>query len=124
MSEPELILTKITDLSEWLKVISDVNRLLLLETIIKGVQCNCEMGDSLNMAPNLISHHLGILRSSGLVNAERDQSDSRWIYYSINTSVMQKLRDLFICFFDPERIEPRRLTCGPKTDNISCSPVC
>ena len=36
------------------------------------------------MAPNLISHHLSVLREIGLVNAERDRVDSRWVYYSVN----------------------------------------
>ncbi|MCJ7695624.1 MAG: metalloregulator ArsR/SmtB family transcription factor [Anaerolineaceae bacterium] len=124
MSEPELIPNKINELSKWLKILGDPKRLLVLENIIKGVQCNCEMGDTLNMAPNLISHHLGILRASGLVNAERDQTDSRWIYYSINTPAMQEIRALFMDFFDPERIEPRKLTCGPQTDSASSSPSC
>jgi len=53
---------ELTTFSRWLKVICEPNRLLLLEKIIEGVQCNCELGDALQMAPNLISHHLSVLR--------------------------------------------------------------
>lgn len=35
---------------------------------MEGVQCNCELGDKQQMAPNLISHHLSKLRAVGLVN--------------------------------------------------------
>ena len=101
-------------LGSWLKIISEPKRLLLLEKIIQGVQCNCELGDALEMAPNLISHHLSILREAGLIETERDQTDGRWIYYSINQEVLLELQATLSDFFDIERIQPRQLTCGPR----------
>lgn len=106
---------QVMNLTRWLKVICEPNRLMLLEKIIQGVQCNCELGDALQMAPNLISHHLGVLREAGLVNVERDPIDARWIYYSINLKAMEELKQIIGAFFDPERLQPRRLTCGPQT---------
>lgn len=105
---------QLTDLARWLKVICEPNRLLLLEKIIEGVQCNCELGEALQMAPNLISHHLGILRDAGLVDVERDPNDARWIYYSVNPDAMETLKQTFNAFFDQDRIQPRRLMCGPQ----------
>ena len=107
-------------LAERLKVLAEPKRLLILEMIIQGMQCNCELGDALQMAPNLISHHLSKLRKVGLVNAERDPLDSRWIYYSVNQDAMEELNTTFGAFFDPSRIQPRRLTCGPQT--LVCAP--
>jgi ArsR family transcriptional regulator len=78
-----------------------------------GVQCNCELGDALQMTPNLISHHLSVLRQAGLVDVERDALDSRWVYYSVNRAALDELNATFGSFFDPARIQPRRLTCGP-----------
>jgi len=101
-------------LAQWLKVICEPNRLLLLEKIIEGVQCNCELGEELGLAPNLISHHLSVLRESGLVDAERDPADARWVYYSVNVSVMEELIKEFLAFFNTERIQPSRLNCGPQ----------
>ncbi len=105
---------RLSELARWLKVISEPNRLLLLEKIIAGVQCNCELGDALQIAPNLISHHLKILRESGLVDVERDPVDARWVYYSINRTALDALNQVLGSFFDPQRIKPRRLTCGPR----------
>lgn len=105
---------QISDLARWLKVVCEPNRLLLLEKIIEGVQCNCELGGALQIAPNLISHHLGVLRDAGLVDVERDPIDGRWVYYSINQKAMEQLNSTFGDFFDVERIRPRRLTCGPQ----------
>ena len=106
---------QLADFARWLKVICEPNRLLLLEKIIEGVQCNCELGDALQMAPNLISHHLSVLREAGLIETERDPVDARWVYYSVNLIAMEELRQMFGGFFDTNRIQPRRLTCGPQT---------
>lgn len=108
------------DLSRWLKVLSEPKRLLLLDQIIRGVQCNCDLGDELDMSPNLISHHLGVLREIGLVNTERDPLDARWVYYTIDRTALEQLNGIFGAFFDPDRILPRRATCGPQT--LACIP--
>jgi ArsR family transcriptional regulator len=102
-------------LAERLKVLAEPKRLLIFNLLMDGVQCNCELGDALQMAPNLISHHLSKLREVGLVDVERDPLDSRWIYYSVNRAALDELNAAFGAFFDPKRIQPRRPTCGPQT---------
>jgi ArsR family transcriptional regulator, arsenate/arsenite/antimonite-responsive transcriptional repressor len=100
-------------LASLLKIISEPTRLRILEKIIDGVQCNCELGDALKITPNLISHHLSVLRDEGLIDTERDPMDARWVYYSVNIKKLEELRMEFNSFFDPNRIKPRLLTCGP-----------
>lgn len=107
-------------LSERLKVLAEPKRLLIFNLLMEGVQCNCEIGEALQMPPNLISHHLSKLRAVGLVEVERDAVDSRWIYYSINRAALEELNVAFGAFFDPNRIQPRRPTCGPQ--NLICLP--
>lgn len=111
--------TNIKRLASFLKVLSEPNRLLILNLLMQGVQCNCEIGELLQMAPNLISHHIRMLRKAGLVDVERDALDSRWVYYSINTQVLNELNQAFNIFFDPDRIQPRSPTCGPQFISIS-----
>src|SRR5512139_426055 len=101
-------------LADRLKVLAEPKRLLIFNLLMEGVQCNCELGDFLQMPPNLISHHLSKLRATGLVDVERDPVDSRWVYYSINRAALDELNTAFGTFFDPTRIKPRRATCGPK----------
>ena len=105
--------TKLQALADWLKVLAEPKRLLILHMLMEGVQCNCELGDALKMPPNLISHHLRALREAGLVDMERDALDARWVYYSINRKALDELNRAFDVFFDPARIKPRRPTCGP-----------
>jgi ArsR family transcriptional regulator len=107
-------------LAQQLKVLAEPKRLLIINLLMSGVQCNCELGDALQMAPNLISHHLSVLRQAGLVDVERDPSDSRWVYYSVNRAALNEFNAAFDAFFDPARIQPRRLTCGPQT--LVCEP--
>ena len=107
--------TNLHQLAEWLKVLAEPKRLLIVNLLMQGVQCNCELGEQLEMAPNLISHHLSVLRQAGLVDVERDNLDGRWIYYSVNRAALDHLNAAFGAFFDPARIQPRDPTCGPQS---------
>lgn len=106
--------TDLQGLAERLKVLAEPKRLLIIHLLMEGVQCNCELGEALQMAPNLISHHLRVLRQAGLVDVERDALDARWLYYSINRPALDELGQAFGAFFDPARMKPRRPTCGPQ----------
>lgn len=114
MSAERDIATDYTGLASQLKVLADPRRLRVFDLLMNGVQCNCELGDNLDMPSNLISHHLGVLRKAGLVSAERDPVDSRWVYYSINREALAVLHQRFGSFFDPARIQPRSPECGPR----------
>jgi len=106
--------TDLQTLAARLKVLAEPKRLLILNMLMEGVQCNCELGETLNMPPNLISHHLRILRQAGLVDVERDALDARWVYYSINREALDELNAAYGSFFDPGRIKPRQPSCGPQ----------
>lgn len=102
------------DLTDTLKVLGDPTRLAIFDLLMQGVRCNCELGDQLKLPMNLISHHLKVLRDASLVDAERDATDARWVYYSINQRTLAKLREQLSAFLDPQRIQARMPTCGPR----------
>lgn len=112
-SEP-MDTTRRDQLVLWLKALAEPNRLLLLDLIIRGYQCNCQLGEESGLPANLVSHHLGVLREVGLLSTERDPYDGRWVYYSVNTEALIRLNAAFGRFSSPDRIQPRRLTCGPQ----------
>lgn len=114
-SETKLVPGNLEPLAERLKVLAEPKRLLIFNLLMEGVQCNCELGDTLQMPPNLISHHLSKLRAVGLVDVERDAVDARWIYYSVNRAALDELNTAFGAFFNPKRIQPRQPKCGPQT---------
>lgn len=105
--------TTIDEIAGLLKILGEPNRLRILEKIMEGVQCNCELGSALHIAPNLISHHLSVLRDAQIIQTERDPLDARWIYYSINKSKLEEIRTFISGYFHPSQIKPRQLTCGP-----------
>jgi ArsR family transcriptional regulator len=64
-----------------LKVLADPNRLCILDALLDGERCNCELGGALGLPANLVSHHLRVLERAGFVLARRDPADARWIHY-------------------------------------------
>ena len=106
----------IESFAQWMKIIGEPNRLRIINLLMGGVQCNCEIGDRLGMTPNLISHHLKVLREEDLVNVERDPADSRWLYYTLNVEKLDLIQQTFSEFFDPARIQPRQASCGPRDE--------
>jgi ArsR family transcriptional regulator len=105
---------KTEELASALKVLSDPTRLAIFDVLMQGVQCNCEIGDQLQLPINLISHHLKILRDAELIEMERDPIDARWVYYSVNQKTLKLLREQLHGFLDPARIQPRLPSCGPR----------
>jgi ArsR family transcriptional regulator, arsenate/arsenite/antimonite-responsive transcriptional repressor len=102
-------------LADQLKVLAEPNRLLIFQLLLEGVQCNCELGDKLQIPPNLISHHLRVLREAQFIDAERDPLDNRWVYYSINRQTLDELNHTLGAFFSTQRIQPRQSNCGPQS---------
>ncbi len=103
---------EILELASLFKILSEPNRLQILEQIIGGYRCNCDLGKNLSLAPNLVSHHLSVLCDSGLVQSRRDDNDGRWIIYSINQKKLEKIKGILNIFFDEDRIQPCLSCCG------------
>jgi ArsR family transcriptional regulator, arsenate/arsenite/antimonite-responsive transcriptional repressor len=106
--------TDLNQLARWLKVLAEPKRLFIFHMIIEGYQCNCVLGNDLDIPPNLVSYHLRALHKAGLVDMQRDPVDARWVYYSVNQTALNQLNQALAGFFDPERIKPRRTVCGPQ----------
>ena len=101
------------------KALADSNRLDILDVLMQGDSCNCELNERLGLPPNLLSHHLRVLREVGLINSRRDVVDSRWIYYSVDKDAIIKWRTWFAEFLDPARIQDRPVLCGPEGQLVS-----
>ena len=107
----------VTTLAKTLRVLADPRRLRILDLLMEGVQCNCEIAGRLGMSLSLISHHMRVLREARLVRGERDPEDARWIYYSVDQQVLARLNDQLGHLLDVRRIQPRVSSCGPKRAN-------
>ena len=114
-------MTELKTLSTLLKVMAEPKRLEILSLLLEGTHCNCEMGEKLSMAPNLLSHHLRVLYEAGLIETERDEVDARWIYYSIKLEALEDLLAQLQGFLDISKVPVRRPDCGP--GNKSFTPL-
>ena len=69
------------DVASFLKIISEENRLKILCILKKEEVCVCVILKKLNMAQNLVSHHLKILKDFELIKSRKE---GQRVYYSIN----------------------------------------
>jgi len=60
--------------------LGDPIRLRILRVLEEGLRCVCELQERIDVAPNLLSYHLKVLRQAGLVEATRR---GRWIDYGL-----------------------------------------
>lgn len=104
-----------------LKALADPNRLRIFELLMQGDSCNCELNERLGLSPNLLSHHLRVLREAGLVRSRQDAVDGRWIYYSIDSAAVARWCAWFGELLNPARIQQRPALCGPEGHQTSLS---
>jgi DNA-binding transcriptional ArsR family regulator len=75
------------DCAEKMMVLSDSNRLRIIRALLNGSRNVGEIAKSVNLGVHRVSHHLGIMRLVGLVEAKRQ---GRNINYSISQRVLTK----------------------------------
>jgi len=84
-------LKEILKLKEFLKIVSDTNRLRILCLLTKKELCVCEIFEALKLPQNLTSHHLAKLKSLSLVD---ERKEGTFIIYSINKTVLKQYKAL------------------------------
>ncbi|NNF69843.1 MAG: winged helix-turn-helix transcriptional regulator, partial [Acidimicrobiia bacterium] len=62
------------------RALSDPIRLSILDQLNRDQRCVCDLQEALDVAPNLLSYHLRILREAGLVASTRR---GRWVDYRL-----------------------------------------
>jgi ArsR family transcriptional regulator len=100
---------KINELTDYLKVIADANRLKILCLLKDGERCVCDIYEPLALPQNLISHHLKVLKEAGLVLSRKQ---GKWVHYRINESKLINLNSLYLTLLEksPEAINSDKET--------------
>ncbi|MDD5778462.1 MAG: metalloregulator ArsR/SmtB family transcription factor [Candidatus Thermoplasmatota archaeon] len=83
----------IVELADGLKVISDPNRLRILCLLLRGERCVWEVEQELEISQQLASHHLNVLKESGLLEARREGTST---YYSVVEDRLDNLTEVFV----------------------------
>ena len=89
-------------MSDVFKALSDPTRRHILELLKKKSMNAGEIADEFNISKPSISHHLSILKSSGLIFDERKGQN---IVYSIDMTVFQEMMQWFIGFMEQEVLQ-------------------
>jgi len=80
------------------KVLADSTRLrIAILLAVEGETCVCVLAEGLDAPEYKISHHLGIMRSAGVVEARREGT---WIYYKLSKTRNRLEQCLQECFRD------------------------
>jgi ArsR family transcriptional regulator, arsenate/arsenite/antimonite-responsive transcriptional repressor len=82
------------ELAPLFKAIADPVRLRLLSLIAcheGGEACVCELTSAFELTAPTISHHLKVLKQTGLINSQRRGT---WVYYWIDPEVLARLSAL------------------------------
>ncbi|MCU0523151.1 MAG: metalloregulator ArsR/SmtB family transcription factor [Anaerolineae bacterium] len=93
----------IADLVATLRVISEETRLRILGLLVRQEMCVCDLMEALGLGQSLVSHHLGVLRRTGLV---RDRRESQWVYYSIDPERLAELNADFLHILGASHLTP------------------
>ena len=88
------------DLAALLRVLGDDTRLRIFALLTRAELCVCEMEDILGLSQSLVSNHMAVLRRAGLVNARRDDEDSRWIFYRADPETAAAVRQKCLALLD------------------------
>lgn len=72
------------DLVSFYKCLSDVTRLRIVNLLLKGPLCVCQIQDLLDEPQVKTSKHLGYMKSRGLLRVQRK---ANWNFYEIDTSI-------------------------------------
>jgi ArsR family transcriptional regulator len=86
------------------KALCHPTRAQIIEFLLSGERCVCEMTGPLDLSQPLVSHHLGLLREAGVVNV-RDQGART--YYSVNRERFDADLDGFVAYVERLRSMPR-----------------
>ncbi len=63
------------------RALADDKRLQIVDLLLGGEQCVCDLVDALQIAQPLLSFHLKTLKQAGLV---LDRRAGRWVHYRLN----------------------------------------
>ena len=72
------------------KAFCDENRIRILNLLCGGEKCACRLLEELSISQPTLSHHMKILRDSGIVLGRKE---GKWMHYRISMEGVQLARE-------------------------------
>ena len=77
--------------AQFFKVLSDPNRLMIIEMLSCGELCACVILEKFRIKQPTLSHHMKSLCDSGLVTGRKE---GKWMYYSLSEKTVQTYKSV------------------------------
>ncbi|MBQ9131915.1 MAG: winged helix-turn-helix transcriptional regulator [Clostridia bacterium] len=91
------------------KALADDNRLEVMELLMSGEKCGCELVEALKIGQSTLSHHMRILCEAGLVDSCKE---GKWMHYSLSAEGSAQVR----AFVEKYTLSPEQTESYPKCD--------
>ena len=88
--------------------LSDPIRIDVVNQLLGGERCVCELTEDLEMAQSRLSWHLKTLVDAGLITSRRE---GRWNYYALNADAIEEARDILSGFKPGRRLTVKAADC-------------
>ena len=79
--------------SRLFKVLSDPNRLMIIDMLSCGELCACVILEKFNISQPTLSHHMKSLCDSGLVIGRKE---GKWMHYSLSEKTVLTYRSILL----------------------------
>jgi ArsR family transcriptional regulator len=99
--------------SQLFKVLSDPNRLMIVDMLSCGELCACVILEKFQITQPTLSHHMKSLCDSKLVNGRKE---GKWMYYSLDDETVRNLK----AFLEEATMAKENCICC----EIICKEVC
>jgi len=70
--------------------LSDPIRINILELMMNGEICVCDIVKVTGLSQSKISYHIKILKDSGLIT---DRQEGRWVYYKLDLEILSDIQN-------------------------------
>lgn len=79
-----------TEKAELFKVLSDANRLQIIDMLSCGEMCACKILEQFNITQPTLSHHMKVLMERGLVESRKELN---WVHYKLKEDKIKELSE-------------------------------
>ena len=88
--------------------LSDPIRIDVVNQLLGGERCVCELTEDLEMAQSRLSWHLKTLVDAGIISSRRE---GRWNYYALNAEAFEEAREILAAFKPGRRLTVKSDGC-------------
>ncbi|HMP07734.1 MAG TPA: metalloregulator ArsR/SmtB family transcription factor [Lacipirellulaceae bacterium] len=99
------------------RAVADPTRLRILNLLLRGELCVCDIVDALGVLQPLASRHLGVLRRAGLVQSRKE---GLWRHYRLAEPTSEFHRRLLDCLAHCQDAAPHLVRDGKKLGRRCC----